>query len=254
MDFNFIEIFGYIASFLLIVTFIVKDIKHIRWIGMFGCVFWVIYGFLRVSYPIMIANVIIVSVNIYYLFLVDYIKKIKVCKIDKVSKVDTKKTNEQQNSEQQQYFMQEAIRMAEENIDNAGGGPFGAVIVRNGEIIAKEANHVTTNNDPTAHAEVNAIRLACKNLETFDLSDCEIYASCEPCPMCLASIYWARIGKIYYAGNRMDAAKAGFDDDFIYSEMNKSMSDRKIPIIEILHSEGEKPLRRWLQTDGVTKY
>jgi tRNA(Arg) A34 adenosine deaminase TadA len=151
-------------------------------------------------------------------------------------------------------FLREAIRLAEENISKQGGGPFGAVIVKDGEIIASAANTVTTGNDPTAHAEVNAIRAACKKLNTFDLSGCEMYASCEPCPMCLSAIYWARIGKIYYAGDRFDAQAAGFDDSFIYEELAQPLAQRKIPITCELHEEGQKPLQRWTTTEDKTRY
>ncbi|MDR1405591.1 MAG: nucleoside deaminase [Prevotellaceae bacterium] len=151
-------------------------------------------------------------------------------------------------------FLREAIRLAEENISQQGGGPFGAVIVKNGEIIATATNTVTTGNDPTAHAEVNAIRAACRKLDTFDLNDCEIYASCEPCPMCLAAIYWARIGKVYFAGNRLDAQAAGFDDSFIYEELEKPLNKRKIPAIHALHEEGRQPLQHWIAAENKTKY
>ena len=158
------------------------------------------------------------------------------------------------DTNQQQIFMREAIRLASQNVDTQAGGPFGAVIVKNGTIIASAANHVTTANDPTAHAEVNAIREACKKLNTFDLSGCEIYASCEPCPMCLAAIYWARIDKIYYAGNRHDAEIAGFDDSFIYNELNTPASERTIPIVELLHEEGMKPLQEWQNCTNKMAY
>ncbi|MDR2802081.1 MAG: nucleoside deaminase [Prevotellaceae bacterium] len=151
-------------------------------------------------------------------------------------------------------FLREAIRLAEENISQQGGGPFGAVIVKDGEIIASAANTVTTGNDPTAHAEVNAIREACRKLNTFDLSGCEIYASCEPCPMCLSAIYWAHIKKIYFAGDRFDAQAAGFDDSFIYEELGKPQEERKIPIAGALHEEGQKPLQRWTAIENKTKY
>ena len=123
--------------------------------------------------------------------------------------------------------MTEAIRVSVENIKR-GGGPFGAVVVLNDVIISAEGNSVTIDNDPTAHAEVNAIRSACKKLKTFDLSGCEIYASCEPCPMCLSAIYWAHIDRIYYAATREDAASIGFDDQMIYDEIPMRQSDRQI--------------------------
>mgnify|MGYP002750922851 CR=1 FL=1 len=125
-------------------------------------------------------------------------------------------------------LMRKAIVLAEENVDN-GGGPFGAVIARNGEIIATGVNRVTAEHDPTAHAEVSAIRAACKKLGTFDLSGCEIYTSCEPCPMCLGAIYWARLDKMYYANTKTDAKDIGFDDSFIYDELELKPADRKLP-------------------------
>src|SRR5690349_2654824 len=126
-------------------------------------------------------------------------------------------------------FMEIAIRLSEKNVLEGIGGPFGAVVVRAGKVIAKSANKVTSSNDPTAHAEVSAIRLACKKLKTFDLSGCTIYTSCEPCPMCLSAIYWARIDTIYYANTKIDAADIGFSDKFIYDEIHKSMADRVLP-------------------------
>ncbi|MDR1680560.1 MAG: nucleoside deaminase [Prevotellaceae bacterium] len=151
-------------------------------------------------------------------------------------------------------FLREAIRLADENITQQGGGPFGAVVVKDGRVVARAVNTVTTGNDPTAHAEVNAIRAACRTLHTFDLSGCTIYCSCEPCPMCLAAIYWARIGEIYYAGTRTDAGDAGFDDSFIYDELAKPLADRAIPIVRRLADEGAEPLRRWQETADKTNY
>ncbi len=151
-------------------------------------------------------------------------------------------------------FLREAIRLADDNITRQGGGPFGAVVVKGGKVIASAVNTVTTGNDPTAHAEVNAIREACRVLNTFDLSGCEIYASCEPCPMCLSAIYWARIEKIYYAGTRFDAQDAGFDDSFIYDELEKPMAERKIPIVNKLSAEGAKPLQRWKNAINKVDY
>ncbi|MBR5384460.1 MAG: nucleoside deaminase [Bacteroidales bacterium] len=156
-----------------------------------------------------------------------------------------------QITEQDRAFMKEAIRLAEESID-LGGGPFGAVIVKDGEVLASTSNSVTIDNDPTAHAEVNCIRMACKALGTFDLSGCVIYSSCEPCPMCLGAIYWAHIDRIYYAGDRKDAAKVGFDDDFIYRELAKDMSERTTPIISMMPAEGVSPFDKWrLKTDRI---
>lgn len=137
-------------------------------------------------------------------------------------------------------FMRIAIVLSEKNVLEGLGGPFGAVVVRDGKIIAKSGNKVTTTNDPTAHAEVSAIRLACKKLKTFDLSGCNIYTSCEPCPMCLSAIYWARIQTIYYANTKRDAGTIGFDDQFIYEEIDKPIAKRSIPAKQILHDEAQK--------------
>ena len=146
--------------------------------------------------------------------------------------------------ENNEKFMRLAIEKSLESVDN-GGGPFGAVVVKDGEVVAVASNSVTLDNDPTAHAEVNAIRMACKKLGTFDLSGCEIYASCEPCPMCLASIYWARIGKLYYANTKVDADKIGFSDSFIYEEFAKPESERSIKVVKMLRSEAIKAFENW---------
>ncbi|MBQ2573363.1 MAG: nucleoside deaminase [Bacteroidales bacterium] len=146
--------------------------------------------------------------------------------------------------ENNEKFMRLAIEKSLESVDN-GGGPFGAVVVKDGEVVAVASNSVTIDNDPTAHAEVNAIRMACKKLDTFDLSGCEIYASCEPCPMCLASIYWARIGKLYYANTKVDADKIGFSDSFIYEEFAKPESERSIKVVKMLRSEAIKAFENW---------
>ena len=150
-------------------------------------------------------------------------------------------------------IMQRAIDLAAESVKK-GGGPFGAVVVKDGKVIAESANSVTPDNDPTAHAEVNAIRLACKKLGTFMLDGCEIYASCEPCPMCLGAIYWAHITKIYYAGNRADAAKAGFDDDFIYREINIDPEKRSVPAFNFMPNEGAAVFKLWLDKEDRTNY
>lgn len=144
-----------------------------------------------------------------------------------------------------QKFMRMAIRLSEKNVAEAKGGPFGAVIVKNGKLIAKSANKVTLTNDPTAHAEVSAIRLACKKLQTFDLSGCVIYTSCEPCPMCLGAIYWARLDTIYYANTKTDAAAIGFDDQFIYEELELKMEQRKLPIIQLMRNEALPAFKQW---------
>lgn len=152
-----------------------------------------------------------------------------------------------------QELMHEAVNLAIESIDK-GGGPFGAVIVRNGKIVGKGHNQVTLKNDPTAHAEVMAIRDACSNLETFDLSGCEIFTSCEPCPMCLSAIYWAHIDKVYYAGTKDEAEKAGFDDAFIYRELSLPINERSILFEQTLKEEGFTSFKKWIEFDGKTKY
>ena len=132
-----------------------------------------------------------------------------------------------------EYFMDKAIELSLDNMRSGKGGPFWAIIVKDGKIVGSGANHVTSDNDPTAHAEVVAIRDACKNLGTFQLDDCIIYTSCEPCPMCLGAIYWARPKAIYYANTRVDAANIGFDDDFIYEEIKKDLTIRSLPIEQV---------------------
>ncbi|MFD2873883.1 nucleoside deaminase [Mucilaginibacter ximonensis] len=146
------------------------------------------------------------------------------------------------------------MRMAIELSEKSQGGPFGAVIVKNGELVAGSSNMVVPNNDPTAHAEVSAIRLACEKLGTFNLQGCEIYTSCEPCPMCLGAIYWARLDKIYYANTKVDAADIGFDDKFIYDELDLAMGDRKLPIVQLLRDEALKAFRQWSENEGKTEY
>ncbi|ASU33682.1 nucleoside deaminase [Mucilaginibacter xinganensis] len=142
-------------------------------------------------------------------------------------------------------FMRMAIALSEYNIKEGLGGPFGAVIVKDGEVVAASANKVIPENDPTAHAEVSAIRLACKELDTYNLTGCEIYTSCEPCPMCMGAIYWARIDKIYYANTKADAAAIGFDDHFIYNEIACKMEDRKVPFIQLLRNEALGAFKQW---------
>ena len=141
-------------------------------------------------------------------------------------------------------FMRQAIALAKENIKN-GGGPFGAVVVKDGKVVATGVNRVTANNDPTAHAEVNAIRASCIKLGTFDLSGCVIYTSCEPCPMCLGAIYWAHLDKIYYGANQFDAARVGFDDSFIYRELELTPDKRKKPVENMLRTEAQEPFDAW---------
>ena len=142
-------------------------------------------------------------------------------------------------------FMREAIRLSRSKMQGGAGGPFGAVIVRHGKIVARGWNCVTSANDPTAHAEVSAIREACRKLKTFQLTDCELYTSCEPCPMCLSAIYWARLNKVYYANTRRDAAKIDFDDDLIYHEVAKPVSKRLIPMKQLLRPEAGKVFAEW---------
>ena len=151
-------------------------------------------------------------------------------------------------------FMKIAIKLSESNVLKAAGGPFGAVVVKDGKVIAKSANKVTSTNDPTAHAEVSAIRLACKKLKTFDLSGCVIYTSCEPCPMCLGAIYWARIDKIYYANTKKDAAEIDFDDNFIYEEIGRPMQQRKLPVIQLLRNEALNAFRLWQDSGMKIEY
>ena len=151
-----------------------------------------------------------------------------------------------------EYFMEKAVELSLENMRAGKGGPFGAIIVRQGKIVGTGANHVTSDNDPTAHAEVVAIRDACKNLGTFQLDDCEIYTSCEPCPMCLAAIYWARLKAIYYANTRKDAADIGFDDDFLYEELKKNLEERSLPIHQLDKSNALKVFdERKRKTDKI---
>jgi tRNA(Arg) A34 adenosine deaminase TadA len=153
-----------------------------------------------------------------------------------------------------QEFLREAIRLSLEKSQAGAGGPFGAVVVQNGRIVGRGWNCVTSTNDPTAHAEVTAIRDACRHLNSFSLSGCEIYTSCEPCPMCLAAIYWARLGHIYYAATQQDAAAAGFDDSHIYRELAKPSDDRSIPMTQALHDEAREAFHAWLLKADRTAY
>lgn len=151
-------------------------------------------------------------------------------------------------------YMLDAIKKAEENIITGKGGPFGAVVVRDGEIIATAGNCVTSTNDPTAHAEVVAIREACKALDTFDLSGCEIYASCEPCPMCLGAIMWARIDKLYYAADRLDASRAGFDDELFYTELALPAEKQILKPTQLLQKEANVVFDKWIETNDKVPY
>ena len=150
-------------------------------------------------------------------------------------------------------FMLRAIELSKQSVLR-GGGPFGAVIVKDGKIISEASNSVTRDNDPTAHAEINAIRQAAKKLGTFDLSGCEIYTSCEPCPMCLGAIYWARLDKIYFANTREDADRIGFSDQFIYEEIAKPVDKRKIPTIQIMRDKALEAFKLWEEKDDKIEY
>jgi guanine deaminase len=149
-------------------------------------------------------------------------------------------------------FMQQAIALATENVIRGAGGPFGAVVVRGGEVIATGVNRVTLDNDPTAHAEVMAIRAACRALKSFQLTGCVVYTSCEPCPMCLAAIYWARCSAIFYGNTAADAAQIGFDDSFLYAEVKKPIADRSIPTRQLLSDQAIASFQAWRdQTERI---
>ena len=150
-------------------------------------------------------------------------------------------------------FMKRAIELSVESVNN-GGGPFGCVIVKDNKIISEGSNKVTSTNDPTAHGEIVAIRDACKELNNFSLNGCELYSNCEPCPMCLSAIYWARIEKIYYANTRKDAQKIDFDDSLIYSEFKKNIDKRKIPMIQMMRNEALKAFELWDKKTDKVKY
>jgi guanine deaminase len=151
-------------------------------------------------------------------------------------------------------FMARALALSLENVRSGRGGPFGAVIVRGGEIIAEGVNRVTATNDPTAHAEMVAIREACRKLQSFELPECEIYTSCEPCPMCLGAIYWARPARVYFANSAADAAQAGFDDAFIYKELSAPHAGRKIPMSQLRHDEAPAAFRAWREKSDKIRY
>ena len=151
-------------------------------------------------------------------------------------------------------FMREAIRLSLEGMRDGKGGPFGAIVVKNGEIIGRGNNQVASSNDPTAHAEVVAIRQACRHLGHFQLDGCILYTSCEPCPMCLGAIYWARPAKIFYACTKMDAAAIDFDDDFIYKELELPLPERKIPAVQLLREEGLRAFKEWEEKEDKVVY
>lgn len=158
------------------------------------------------------------------------------------------------NKEDDKSFLQRAVNLAAENVKSGRGGPFGAVIVKEGRIIAEAVNTVTAAHDPTAHAEINAIRIATKKLGDFQLKNCTIYSSCEPCPMCLGAIYWARPERLVFASSKHDAAKIGFDDAFIYHEMNQSIENRSIPTKYIKEDSFLEPFRLWKKSLNKTEY
>ncbi|MGJ3250161.1 MAG: nucleoside deaminase [Elainellaceae cyanobacterium] len=151
-------------------------------------------------------------------------------------------------------FMREAIALSHHNVISGDGGPFGAVIVKNGDIVARGRNLVTSTNDPTAHAEVVAIRHACQALGTFQLTGCDVYTSCEPCPMCMGAIYWARPERVYYANTHADAAQIGFDDQFIYAELNLPIDQRKFPMTQLLRDEARAVFGAWTAKADKTEY
>jgi len=151
-------------------------------------------------------------------------------------------------------FMRRALDMAIENVDSGKGGPFAALVVKDGRIVGEGTNIVTSSNDPTAHAEIVAIRDACARLATYQLDGCEIYATCEPCPMCLGAIYWARPRRVFYAATRQSAARAGFDDVFIYDELARPADERQIPITRLPCDGEDRPFDAWLRFDGRIEY
>lgn len=155
---------------------------------------------------------------------------------------------------EKEEFMREAIRLSIENVESGNGGPFGAVIVKDGKIIARGVNNVTSKNDPTAHAEMVAIRNACNELGTFQLDGCEIYTSCEPCPMCLGAIYWARPDKMYFANTKKDAAEINFDDNFIYEELSLTYTNRKLPTEQLLRIEALAGFQKWAESNNKIEY
>ena len=151
-------------------------------------------------------------------------------------------------------FMAQAIALSIENVESGKGGPFAALVVKDGKIIARGTNLVTSSNDPTAHAEVVAIRRACRRLHSFQLTGCEVYASCEPCPMCMAALYWARPDKLFYAGSRADAARVGFDDSFIDRQLRLPARRRSLPTVQIMRDEAREAFRRWRRQRGKVRY
>jgi guanine deaminase len=157
-------------------------------------------------------------------------------------------------TERQKSFMKMAIELSQSGMDSGKGGPFGCIVVKDDEVIGMGSNAVSSTNDPTAHAEVVAIRDACRNLNHFQLDGCEIYTSCEPCPMCLGAIYWARPARVFYANTKKDAAMAGFDDQFIYEELDLPLDKRKIPFNQLLNNEAKVVFDNWIKKENKTLY
>ena len=157
-------------------------------------------------------------------------------------------------NEQDIAFMRRAIELAQNGVDSNLGGPFGCVITKDGQIVGEGCNEVTSTNDPTAHAEIVAIRAACRNLDSFQLTGCVVYTSCEPCPMCLGAIYWARPGAIFFAGTREDAAKAGFDDELFYDELERPNDERKLKLQPLLREEAQQVFDKWIQKPNKVEY
>lgn len=156
--------------------------------------------------------------------------------------------------DEHEQFMRRAIELAREAVDENRGGPFGCVVVKDGEIIAEGCNQVTSTNDPTAHAEVVAVREACRNLNSFQLEGCSVYTSCEPCPMCLGAIYWARPARIFVAATRDDAAEAGFDDEYFYSEIEKPNEERRLKMESLLREESRQVFQHWVEKPDKIEY
>ena len=157
-------------------------------------------------------------------------------------------------NEQDIAFMRRAIELAQNGVDSNLGGPFGCVITKDGQIVGEGCNEVTSTNDPTAHAEIVAIRAACRNLDSFQLTGCVVYTSCEPCPMCLGAIYWARPAAIFFAGTREDAAAAGFDDELFYDELERPNDERKLKLQPLLREEAQQVFDKWIQKPNKVEY
>jgi guanine deaminase len=155
---------------------------------------------------------------------------------------------------QHEEFLRQAIALGIRKMNEGCGGPFGALVVRNGEVVGQGWNCVTSANDPTAHAEILAIRDACRNLQAFQLADCDVYSSCEPCPMCLGALYWARPRAVYFASDRETAARAGFDDAFIYEELKRTLAERSLPIRQLIPREGERAFAEWARKPDRIRY